>query len=112
VIWCSRGFPDFAPVVISGAVEGNYLCTNDGAPLRADCGMLAEPAAVPQASVEQFINLTTRRLATVLTDRPVHSSQEPKFGVDGFQVAHAAKLVGRSRRASHPEQSPTRRDWR
>ena len=37
-------------------------------PLRLDCRVLAGPAAVRSALIQQFIDLTTERLATVLAD--------------------------------------------
>jgi hypothetical protein len=47
---------------------------------------------VRQALVEQFVNLTIRRLATVLADRTAHGGQEPQLGIDGRRVAHARSL--------------------
>jgi hypothetical protein len=44
------------------------------------------------ALVEQFVDLTTRRLAATLADRPTHRGQESQFGVDGVEVA-----IGRQR---------------
>jgi hypothetical protein len=40
------------------------------------------------ALVEQFVDLTTRRRATMLTDRAAHSGQQPQFEVDSVKVAH------------------------
>jgi hypothetical protein len=37
-------------------------------PLRVDCRVLARPASARQALIEQFVEVTTRRLATVLAD--------------------------------------------
>jgi hypothetical protein len=53
--------------------------------------LLAEPAAVRQALIEQLVDLATRRLATLLADRPPHSGQQPQLGVDGLPVAHGAE---------------------
>ena len=38
--------------------------------------------------------MTTRRLATMLADRPTNRGQKPQFGVDGLQVAHLPKRSG------------------
>jgi hypothetical protein len=39
-----------------------------------------------QALLEEFVDLTTRRLATVLADGTAHGSDEPQLGVDGVEV--------------------------
>jgi hypothetical protein len=43
------------------------------------------------AFVEQWVNLTTRRLATKLADLPAYCAQEAQFGVDGVKIAHGAE---------------------
>jgi hypothetical protein len=48
-------------------------------------------AAMPQALVEQLVDLTTRRLAAVLADRPTHHGEESEFGVDGLEIADARR---------------------
>jgi hypothetical protein len=40
--------------------------------------------------VEQFIDLTTRRLATMLADRTAQGGEQPQLGVNGLQFAHVA----------------------
>jgi hypothetical protein len=39
------------------------------------------------AFVEQFVNLTGRRLAAVLADRPPQGGQQPRFRFDDVAVA-------------------------
>ena len=41
--------------------------------------------------VEQLVDQMTRRLATMLADRPTHRCEQAQLGVDGLQVAHVAQ---------------------
>ena len=53
--------------------SSNYLCTNDGAPLRADCGMLAGPgrgARAAHRAVRRPDDSTARHRARGLTTAP------------------------------------------
>jgi hypothetical protein len=50
-------------------------CGTAGLALRVDRHVLAGPAKVREALVEEFVDLTTRRIATMLADRTAHGGE-------------------------------------
>ena len=64
------------------------------------------PAALRKPLVEQFVDVATRRLAAVLADSAAYCGDEPQFGADGVEIAHAAKRSDRAG-ARKPPRNPS-----
>ena len=47
---------------------------------------------VRKTLVEEFVDLATRRLATMLADRTAYGGDEPQLGIDGVGVAPARSV--------------------